>query len=101
MGLNLTGILAGSDGALYITNFMQAPYPAEGAKIFRLTTDGQVTPVATGLSLATGLVVGPDGTFYVSEFAKPPSVMPPSVAPPGRLVRLNRRGTVEDNASGW
>lgn len=79
----LTGITAGSDVALSITNFTKAPDPT--AQIWRLTPDGQAAEVATGLSLGAGLGRVPDGTLNASEFGKSTDA-----AQPGRSVRLGR-----------
>lgn len=69
----LTGIVAGKDGNLYATQFTHSPYTqafSQGAaQIFRVTVDGQVTPIASGITMALGLAQGPDGTFYASQFA--------------------------------
>lgn len=69
----LTGIIAGTDGNLYVTEFTHSPYTQafsqNAAQIFRVTLDGQVTPVASGLTMALGLTQSPDGTFYASQFA--------------------------------
>jgi sugar lactone lactonase YvrE len=68
----LTGITAGTDGNLYVTQFTHYPYTnafSKGvAQIFRVTLAGQVMPVASGLTMAMGLAQGPDGTFYASQF---------------------------------
>lgn len=68
----LTGLVAGKDGNLYVTRFTHAPYTQafteRVAQIFRVTVDGNVTPVASGLTMALGMAQAPDGTFYVSQF---------------------------------
>jgi hypothetical protein len=55
----LTGIAAGPDGNLYVTQLTPNPFPTGGAKVWRVSLDGQVDEVANGLSAATGLAVGP------------------------------------------
>ncbi len=68
----LTGIVAGQDGNLYVTEFTHGPYTEafseNVAKIYRVTVDGQVTPIADGITMALGLGQAPDGTFYASQF---------------------------------
>jgi sugar lactone lactonase YvrE len=69
----LTGLVAGADGHLYVTQFTHGPYTeafSKGvAQIFRVTVDGEVTPIASGLTMALGLAQSPDGTFYASQFS--------------------------------
>jgi len=83
----LTGLSAGPDGALYVTNLTKAPYPQGGAKVWRITTAGQITEVASGFTLGVGLAVAPDGTFYVAEFAQIAASQTPPIVPGGRLLR--------------
>jgi plastocyanin len=84
----LTGIDAGPDGNLYLTNFTKAPYPPGGAWVWRVTPDGARQAVAVGVNLGTGLAVAPDGTIYVAEFANALG-RAPFIAPPGRIVRVD------------
>jgi len=87
----LTGLVAGKDGNLYVTQFTHGPYTeafSEGvAQIFRVTPEGQVTPVASGLTMAMGLAQAPDGTFYATQFV---SGLDPqgNFTEPGSLVKL-------------
>ena len=90
----LTGIAAGPDNNLYVTNLTKAPYPAGGAKVWRITTAGQVTEVASGFTLGVGLAVAPNNTFYVSEFARIAADQSPPIVPGGRVVRAQGSGPV-------
>ena len=90
----LTGIAVGPDNNLYVTNLTKAPYPAGGAKVWRITTAGQVTEVASGFTLGVGLAVAPNNTFYVSEFAKIAADQSPPIVPGGRVVRAQGSGPV-------
>ncbi len=87
----LTGIVAGQDGNLYVTQFTHAPYSeafSEGvAQIFQVTVDGKVTPIADGLTMAMGLAQAPDGTFYATEFVADLDPQGNFTAP-GRIVKL-------------
>ncbi len=87
----LTGIVAGSDGNLYVTEFTHGPYTeafSEGvAQVYRVTLDGQVTPIASGLTMAMGLAQAPDGTFYATEFVSGLDKVG-NFTGPGRLVKL-------------
>lgn len=87
----LTGLVAGRDGNLYVTQFTHGPYTEayseNAAQIFRVTVDGKVTPIASGLTMVMGLDQAPDGTFYATEFV---SDLDPqgNFTAPGRLVKL-------------
>lgn len=95
----LTGMVAGTDGNLYVTEFTHGPYTnafSEGvAKIYRVTVDGQVTPIADGITMALGLAQAPDGTFYASEFTDSLDAQG-NFTSPGAIVKL-RAG--DSNAS--
>lgn len=87
----LTGIVAGKDGNLYVTEFTHGPYSEafseNVAKIYRVTVEGEVTPIADGITMALGLAQAPDGTFYATQFA---SDLDPkgNFTAPGSLVKL-------------
>lgn len=87
----LTGIAAGPDGALYVTNLTPAPFPSGGAEIWRVSVTGQVTRVAGGLTAGVGIALSPSGEIYVSEFAAT-LPEPPFFMPPGRVVRVGSAG---------
>lgn len=95
----LTGLVAGTDGDLYVTQFTHGPYSeafSKGvAQIFRVTVDGEVTPIASGLTMALGLAQSPDGTFYASQFASNLNTRGEFTAP-GSIVML-REG--DENAA--
>lgn len=87
----LTGIAAGPDNALYVVNLTNAPFEPGAAMVRRITLDGQVSVVATGLSLGVGVAIGPEGDIYVSELANAPG-RPPFIEPPGRIVEAGADG---------
>jgi plastocyanin len=90
----LTGIAAGPDGNLYLTDLTKAPFPQGGGFVWQVTLGGDVNQVATGVTLGTGIAVSPDGTYYVSEFASNSTF-----APPGRVVQVGTNGMVTPVAS--
>jgi hypothetical protein len=92
----LTGLVAGKDGNLYVTQFTHGPYSEAFSKnvaqIFRVTVDGQVTPIADGITMALGLAQGPDGTFYASQFASNLDIHG-NFTEPGSIVKLREGDT--------
>jgi hypothetical protein len=47
---------------------MEAPIVPGTGRVVRLTDDGQLEVIATGLVFPTGMTFGPDGILYVSNF---------------------------------
>jgi len=63
-----TGIVAGPDGAYYMSQLTGFPFPIGGAKIFRIDPrTGLYTTYASGFTNAMDLDFGPNGTLYVLE----------------------------------
>jgi hypothetical protein len=74
----------GPDGLLYVLELSSvAGFPTPGAgKVVRITRQGVIEDVATGLVVPTGMTFGPDGQLYVSNFgAAPPGT--------GQIVRIS------------
>jgi hypothetical protein len=63
-----TGVVAGSDGAYYVSQLTGFPFPVGAAKVFRVNpVTGAFTDYATGFTNAMDLAFGRDGTLYVLE----------------------------------
>ncbi len=63
-----TGVVAGRDGAYYVSQLTGFPFPVGGARIFRVDPrTGAYTTYATGFTNAMDLAFGRDGTLYVLE----------------------------------
>jgi hypothetical protein len=63
-----TGVVRGKDGALYMSQLTGFPFPAGGARVFRVDPrSGAATTYASGFTNAMDLDVGHDGTLYVLE----------------------------------
>jgi hypothetical protein len=57
----LTGIIAGSDGALYVAEHA-------AMKVTRVTLDGQISDAATKVQWPIGIAFDPGGQLYVLEY---------------------------------
>lgn len=64
----------GPDGLLYALELSaQAGSPALGqGKVVRLTAEGTIEDVVTGLSVPTGMTFGPDHALYISNYGAAP-----------------------------
>ncbi len=84
-----TGIAPIPDGGAYVGYFSRAPYEEGVAKVVKVSQDGTVSDVWTGLTLVTALAVGPDGALYALEMATGHGDDPGAIAPgTGRVVRM-------------
>ena len=93
--------LAPDGSGVYIGNLTAVPFPDGAAKVIKVTPDGAVSDVWTGLTTVTGVAVGPDGTLYALEMStgnleEPPFLMPGT----GRIVRMTGPDTLEVVAEG-
>ena len=87
-----TGVVVGPDGNYYMSQLTGFPFPAGGAKIFRINPrTGAYTTYASGFTNAMDLAFGPDGTLYVLEIDHD-SILGPSHD--GALFRVPRGGGV-------
>jgi hypothetical protein len=72
-----TGVVAGRDGALYMSQLTGFPFPVGGAQIFRVDPrTGDYTTYASGFTNVMDLDFGRDGTLYVLEIDSD-SLFPP------------------------
>lgn len=73
----------GPDGLLYALELSaQAGLPAlSQGKVVRLTAEGAIEDVVTGLSVPTGMTFGPDHALYISNYGAAP-------AGAGQIVRI-------------
>lgn len=72
----LGGVSLGPDGEIYVSNF--------GGSLWRVDSDGRVTPVLRGLKGTSGNAVDEAGNVYQGSFLD------------DRIVRVDRDGTVGD-----
>lgn len=77
----LGGVSVDADGMIYVSNFREA--------VWRITPDGEVTPLATDLRGSSGNAIAPDGSLLQASFVD------------NRIVRIGRDGTVSEFANGF
>jgi plastocyanin len=96
-----TGLKAAPDGGIYVGYLTAAPFPDGGSKVTKITADGHVTDVWTGLTTLTDVAVAPDGTLYALEMSTQNGKEPPFYRPnTGRLVRQTGPSTLEPVLTG-
>ncbi|WP_313934763.1 MULTISPECIES: ScyD/ScyE family protein [unclassified Nostoc] len=64
-----SSVVKGPDGAYYVSQFTGFPFPEEGAKIYRIGTDGKATVYADGFTQLTDLEFDPAGNLYALQYA--------------------------------
>lgn len=82
----------GPDGDIYVGFLTGVPFPTEGSRIERWTSDGELEETFTGLTMVVDILVEDDGTLYAVEFAsgfQPPMGLP---AYSGRVVEVTSEG---------
>ena len=90
--------IATHDGSFYITNLDPFdPGFQDQSRVFKITKNGGLQTVATGLNAAVGLAFDEEGNLYALEaFTGSFAPVPAS----GKVVRLNRSGGWDTVASG-
>ena len=91
-----TAVVAGPDGALYVSQLVGFPFPVGAARIFRIVPGSEPEVFADGLTNVTDLAFGPDGSLYVVEIAANGLL---SGDPTGALIRIGPDGSRETIAS--
>lgn len=90
-----TTVVQGPDGWLYVGQLTGFPFPAGGANIYRVPSQGGVPEVAaTGFTNIIDIAFDRYGSLYVLQIgnglAAPGG---PPLAAPGKLIRVNPNGT--------
>lgn len=96
----LTGFALAPDGGVYVGDLTPAPHEDGTAKIWKVTADGAVSDVWTGLTTVTGIAVAPDGTLYALEMATNNSFTTGMEPGTGKLVRQTGPATAEEVVTG-
>jgi sugar lactone lactonase YvrE len=86
------------DGVFYISNSGTFPVTAGNAKVYRVTPDGTVSVVATGLEAVEGLAFDGRGRLYALEMSTKENADPTPGT--GMVVRQTASGGWETVASG-
>lgn len=99
-----TGMAMGPDGAVYLATLTGFPFPAGGAKVFRMLDrngdgdaldPGETEVHAVGFTAATDVAFLPDGSMLVTEYSTDMLALTEkgyarSAEHPGRLVRWQK-----------
>jgi plastocyanin/sugar lactone lactonase YvrE len=92
-----TGIALAPDGGVYVGFLTAFPYSDGAAKVVKVTADGQVTDVWTGLTAIVALAVAPDGTLYALEMTTDNPTAPPYYRhSAGRVVRQTGPSSLQE-----
>jgi glucose/arabinose dehydrogenase len=107
--------IAVKDGTFYVGNLGLFPITPESSKILTLSKEGcrwpfllgfgcddyqgklKVSGSRAGFTTIVAADFGPDGLLYALEFSSAPGFPTPGA---GKVVRLNRKGEIEDIATG-
>ncbi|UCC87714.1 MAG: ScyD/ScyE family protein [Anaerolineales bacterium] len=65
-----TGVAFDQAGNAYVSLLSGFPFVPGSAKVVKISSDGQVSDYATGLTMLTDLRTGPDGTMYAVQFGQ-------------------------------
>jgi len=82
--------------AFYLSNLTGFPLEEGAAQVFRLTINGKLTPVASGLTGVTGLAIDRNGTLYALEMSAGGGPIPET----GRVVAVGRGGQLTPIVTG-
>jgi hypothetical protein len=96
-----TAMVIGNDGTYYVGNLGTFPANSD-SKILKITTNGDITEMAKGLTAVTGLAFDAQGNLYALEASAPVTdPQGPPVAPgTGRVVLVRSDATLEPIATG-
>jgi plastocyanin len=91
-----TGLKPAPDGGVYVGFLTPAPFKDGSSKVVKVTADGQMTDVWTGLTTLTDVAVSPDGTLYALEMSTENGTEPPFYRRnAGRVVRQTGPSSLE------
>jgi hypothetical protein len=93
-----TGIAFDGSGNAYVSFLPGFPFLPGSAKVVRVSSDGQVSDYATGLTMITDLQTGPDGQMYAVQIGQFTEQGP--VPNSGAIIRVKEGDASEVVTSG-
>ncbi len=96
----VTAFALAPGGGIYIGFLEPAPHADGGSAVVRITADGQMDTVWSGLTAVTGIVVAPDGSLYASEMATGNETTAGMRPNTGRIVRQTGPASLEEVVTG-
>jgi sugar lactone lactonase YvrE len=89
--------IAFHDGFFYLGTLSLFPIDPGSAKIYKISEDGQIVDVITGLTTVTGITFDLQGRLYALELSAAPGFPSPGA---GKLVRVNGSNQLVDIVDG-
>ncbi len=87
-----TSVVRGPDGAWYVSELTGFPFPAAGARVYRVVPGMPATVYASGLTNVTDLA-WKGGRLYAVQLAGDGGLLAAGTPPMGSLERINQDGT--------
>lgn len=89
-----TAVVAGPDGALYVSELTGVPFGDTAARIYRVVPGSAPEVFLEGFKTIVDFAFAPDGTLYVLQHSSAPAPpTPPFFTTPGQVIRVARNGT--------
>ena len=96
----VTALAPAPGGGVYIGYLEPAPHADGASDVVKITADGRVDTVWSGLTAVTGIVVAPDGSLYASEMATGNETKEGMRPNTGRVVRQTGPASLEEVVTG-
>ena len=93
-----TGVTFDDDGNVYVSLLPGVPFLPGSAKVVKVSSDGEISDYATGLTMLTDLRTGPDGHLYAVSLGRFTEQGP--VPNSGAIIRVEEGPASEEVVSG-